>query len=579
MFKFRTTLRCAARLQLRQNHFNAEHLQQCAANYAPLTPITTFQRSALLSPTEPAYVYEDTTRTWGEVSRRVRAFAHALVKLGIQRGDVVSIMCPNTPPIFESHFAIPGAGAVLHAVNTRLDAATIAYQLEHAGTKVFLVDSEYDALLEEVKTLLVQGGKFIPHFISIQDPHYQSPTTPSTPSTPTLEYEAFIAQGDTSFSLLPCLNEWDAISLNYTSGTTGNPKGVVYHYRGAYLNSVANVVEWNMEKNAKFLWIVPMFHCNGWVFPWSLSVNSGCSFLLRQVRPKAIFDLINKHQIGYLCGAPITMGTMLAYPQRNKFSHSVKMWAAGAPPPPSVIKQFTEELGIVTQTAYGLTETYGPISSHLPDPEWHTKLNLSEDKILQLCTLQAQDSMLHGMTVRDSTSMQEVPADGTTMGEVMIRGNSVMKGYLKNPSATAEAFEGGWFRTGDLGVNHGNGRLEIKDRSKDIIISGGENISSIEVENIMMTHPMIGEIAVVAMPHEKWGEVPCAFITLKVSLLSGGKGGLGVEGANSDALEKQLLAWAKTKMAAFQAPKRIVFCQLPKTSTGKVQKNLLKKLL
>eukprot|EP01038_Epipyxis_sp_PR26KG_P008148 gene8148-11029_t len=545
-------------------NFDEPYLSKNKANYAPLTPISLFHRTIKMYPSLTAYSHGTLHRSWKEVGIRVRQLASALTKHGIKKNDIVSIMAPNSPAIFEAHFAIPGSQAVLHTINTRLDATTIAYQLQHSESKLVFVDSEYSILMNEVQAKLTSAGVKLPFFIDINDPEYVS----STPVTPVgmIDYESFLATGDGGKSLLPCDDEWDAITLNYTSGTTGNPKGVLTHYRGAYLNAISNQVEWNMEKFPRYLWIVPMFHCNGWCFPWTMAAATGTSYFLRQIRAESIFRIIEKYRIGYMSGAPITMITMLSYPEKIKFKHPVKFWAAGAPPPPAIIQKCTEELGMHIQTAYGLTETYGPISNHIPDPYWK-ELNLSDEEILKRTTYQTHNALIEEMTVIDPDTLIPVPADGTTMGEVMMRGNIVMKGYLKNPTATEECFKGGWFRSGDLGVNHGNGRIELKDRSKDIIISGGENISSIEVENIMLTHPNVLEVAVVAMPDEKWGEVPCAFVKLN-------------DIADKSSLTGEvLMKWCRTKMAGFQSPKRIIFTELPKTSTGKVQKNLLRKLL
>ena len=401
-------------IQIRRNHFNAEFLSKNAANYAPLTPLSTFERAVSLYPSAPAYVYNDIHRTWGEVGLRVKSFASALMSIGVRRGDVVSIMCPNTPPIFEAHFAVPGAGAVLHTINTRLDAASIAFQLGHAETKVVLVDSEYNQVIQEVKRHLLHDDHRLPTFIGIDDVQNLLSIPPGDLTrnqlltrrehfmdTFSLEYESFIRCGDVDFHLLPCLDEWDAISLNYTSGTTGDPKGVVYHYRGAYLNSVSNAVEWNMERFARFLWVVPMFHCNGWVFPWTLAATVGCSYFLRHVRGDALINLIDKHRIGYLAGAPITMITMLGCKDsvKRRFQHPVRMWTAGAPPPPPVMKRFAEEFGVFVQTAYGLTQTYG-ISSLSVATQEHIR------------HLQAKTIMMQDMKVIDVDTMQEVPADG-----------------------------------------------------------------------------------------------------------------------------------------------------------------------
>jgi fatty-acyl-CoA synthase len=445
IFRSGVALRKLSRfVSIRKNHFNAEFLGKNAANYAPLTPLSTFERAVSLYPSAAAYVYNDVHRTWGEVGHRVKSFASALVHIGVRRGDVVSIMCPNTPPIFEAHFAVPGAGAVLHTINTRLDAASIAFQLLHAETKVVLVDTEYNQVIQDVKRqlLLHDHHHRLPVFISIHDVNslslsssdegedqttttttIRATTTKATPScldtyqresvvdTFSLEYESFLRSGDVHFPLLPCLDEWDAISLNYTSGTTGDPKGVVYHYRGAYLNAISNAIEWNMERFSRFLWVVPMFHCNGWVFPWTLAATVGCSYFVRYVRGDTLIEMIDQHRIGYLAGAPITMITMLGCKDsvKRRFQHPVKMWTAGAPPPPPVMKRFAEEFGVFVQTAYGLTETYGPCTSHLPDLEWKEK---TAEELLLLSTIQARSAMVEGCKVIDVETMEEVPADG-----------------------------------------------------------------------------------------------------------------------------------------------------------------------
>jgi fatty-acyl-CoA synthase len=479
-----------------------------------------------------------------------------------------------------------------------------------------LVDTEFSSLIQEALALMKEGEKEgekdKTNIVIVQI--VDDPMHPALASLESIDYEDLLVLGDPNIILKLPDDEWDAISLNYTSGTTGNPKGVVSHHRGAYLNSLGNMLEWNMPIHAKFLWIVPLFHCNGWCFPWTMAVSAGTSYFLRQIRAGPIFEIIEKYKVQYFAGAPVTMNTMLAYPDKYRFKHEVKMWAAGAPPPTSVIKRFKEEIGVSVQCAYGLTETYGPICTHNVDFEWLGSTGSSDNdeknntasssssifdyrKGDPLCVEVIADSKLKGFrapltahelllkstylscdtTVEDlkvfnPETMVEVPADGLTIGEVMVRGNIVMKGYLGNEKATMEAFEGGYFRTGDLAVHHGNGRIEIKDRSKDVIISGGENISSIEVEAILLTHHMIDEAAVIAMPDEKWGEVPCAFVTLRAATTSTTEGGAPTS--------VELIAWARTKMAGYQAPKMIRLVDaLPKTSTGKVQKNVLRNMI
>eukprot|EP00428_Durinskia_dybowskii_P078017 CAMPEP_0170360172 /NCGR_PEP_ID=MMETSP0117_2-20130122/3141_1 /TAXON_ID=400756 /ORGANISM="Durinskia baltica, Strain CSIRO CS-38" /LENGTH=538 /DNA_ID=CAMNT_0010614473 /DNA_START=117 /DNA_END=1733 /DNA_ORIENTATION=+ len=538
-------------------------MAKCDANYSQLTPLSTFHRAATLFPSQPAYVSNHITRTWSEMHKRVSKFAAALHANGVRKGDVVSFMAANSAPMFEAHFAVPGLGSVLHSINTRLDSSTIAFQLNHANPKVVVIDSEFNDIMREAVAIASKDTEFkAPLFINIHEDDNIMMHTDTRIST--VEYEEFISAGSDTFELLPCEDEWDAISLNYTSGTTGNPKGVVCTHRGAYLNSLSNVAEWNMQRFSKLLMIVPMFHCNGWNFTWTMANLAGCAFFMRHVQAEGIFDLISKHNIQYMCGAPITMTTMLSYPQRQKFTHEVKMLTGGAPPPPSLLKRFTDETGVTIRTSYGLTESYGPATFHYPDPEWDA-LNWSAEELLGKVTQQAQTAIEERVCVMNPDTMQPVPADSTTLGEVMIKGNIMMKGYFKNPAATHEAFKNGWFHTGDLAVSHGKGRFEIKDRSKDIIISGGENISSIQVETVIITHPSIMEVAVVAMPDEKWGEVPCAFVTL--------------DPLARKVTEAELIAWARGKMAHFMAPKRFVFSELPKTATGKVQKNLLRKML
>ena len=550
------------------SQFDASYLKKCDANYAQLTPISFLERSAEQYPTVVAHVNGNDKKTWGDVLNSSRKLASSLNRLRIKKNDVVSIIAPNSPSIFDCHFGIPGSGAVLHTINTRLDAKTIAFQLNHCKAKVLLVDSEFTKLVQDVIAILKENAKEypLPYIIDIHDKEYK--TTSPLQKIGSIDYDTFVANGDTNFNLIRPKDEWDAIALNYTSGTTGDPKGVVVHHRGAYLNSLSSLVEWNMHRFPQFLWIVPMFHCNGWCFAWSMAANTGTSYFLRQIRAESLFDTIQKNKIEYLSGAPITMITMLAHEKKFKFNHTIKAWIAGAPPPPIIMKRFKDEIGISAQTAYGLTETYGPMSAHVPDPhnDWKT---LNDEELLLKSTYQTNDCTVESMKVFDPETMIPVPADGKTVGEIFIKGNTVMKGYLGNESATLKAFENGWFHTGDLAVNHGRGRVEIKDRSKDIIISGGENISSIEVENILLNHSAIEETAVIAMPDAKWGEVPCAFITLR-SAYTGNRNGL----------EEEILKWSKTKMAGFQTPKKVIILDsLPKTNTGKVQKFVLRSQL
>ena len=507
-----------------------------------------------------AYVHGSCTATWGEVYTRIKKFSSALVKIGVNEGDVVSIIAPNTPSIFEAHFAVPGCRGVLHTINTRLDAKTIAFQLNHAETKVLMVDTEFGKLVKDALELL-PAEMSRPLIIDIQDPEFTDDCGELC-GDGVIKYEEFLASGDDGRELLKPNDEWDAIGLSYTSGSTGNPKGVVNPHRGAYLNAIANAFETNIGRFAQYLWIVPLFHCNGWCFAWTMAAIAGTSYFVRQVRGDAIIDVVNKYQVRYICGAPVVMNIILSSNDGRKFNQTVKYFTAGAPPPPSVIKRFQDEMDAEVLCGYGLTETHGISSFGHPDPIY---ADLPEQERLAKGNHVSVNVLQGNLEVYDPKTMKPVPADGETMGEVVFRGNVVMKGYLDNPKATEEAFEGGWFRSGDLGVAMPNGRIALKDRSKDIIISGGENISTIEVETILLTHPAVSEIAVVAMPDEKWGEVPCAFVILHPHF--------------KDTSDSEILSWARTKMPGFMTPKRVIFSELPKTSTGKIQKHELRKQL
>lgn len=529
----------------------ATGLDKNAANYAALTPLSFLERAAWVYPDYPAVIHGSIERTWRETYARCRQFASALSKRGIGHHDTVTVMTPNTPAIYEAHFAVPMVGAVLNALNTRLDPATIAYILDHGEAKVLITDTEFAPVIEEALSLC----KNKPLIIDADDSE-----GPGGKRLGEIELEDFIAEGDPDFAWVPPADEWESLSLNYTSGTTGNPKGVVYHHRGAYLNAMGNIVTWGLPNHARYLWTLPMFHCNGWCFPWTMAAIAGVSVCLRKVDAPSMFNAFADRGVTHLCGAPIVMGMLVnaGASEKREFDQTVQMMTAAAPPPASVI-QAMENLGIKVTHVYGLTEIYGPGVVCAWKDEW-TKLPVEEQariKSRQGVKYVVQEDL----AVLNPETLEPVPADGQTMGEVMTRGNVVMKGYLKNPKATEEAFAGGWFHTGDLGVMHPDGYVELKDRSKDIIISGGENISTIEIEDTLYRHPAVAEAAVVARPDEKWGETPCAFVSLR----------LGKEASEAD-----LIAFCRENMAHFKCPRKIVFEELPKTSTGKVQKFVLR---
>ena len=530
----------------------ARDLDKNAANYTPLSPLSFLERTAAVYPDRIGVVHGGLKRTWREIYRRSRRLASALAKHGIGKGDTVAVMAPNVPEMVECHFGVPMAGAVLNALNTRLDAATIAFILEHGEAKVLITDREFAGTIAAALTQV----RVRPLVIDIDDPLYDGPGE----RLGSLDYEAFIADGDPDFVWHLPADEWDAISLNYTSGTTGDPKGVVYHHRGAYLNALGNVLAWNMPRHAVYLWTLPMFHCNGWCFPWTVTAQAGTHVCLRRVEAKAIYDAFADHGVTHLCGAPIVMGLLVnAKPEeRRDFPQQVEMMTAAAPPPASII-QGMEALGIKVTHVYGLTEVYGPVVVCAWQPEWDA---LPVEEQARIKARQGVNyPVLEGLMVADPETLAPVPADAQTMGEVFMRGNVVMKGYLKNPSATEKAFTGGWFHTGDLGVLHPDGYVELKDRSKDIIISGGENISTIEVEGVLYRHPAVMEAAVVARPDEKWGETPCAFVNPK---------------PGQSVTEAEIIAFCRQHLAGFKVPKTVVFGDLPKTSTGKVQKFVLR---
>ena len=527
-------------------------LDKTQANFVALTPLSFLARTAAIYPSHPSAVYEGRTFTWSQTYARCRRFASFLAARDIGEGDTVAAMLPNIPAMNEVHFAVPMAGAVLNALNIRLDAASIAFQLDHGGAKIILVDPEFAGVISEALTLMTGPKPFV---IDVDDAAYAGGKRIGE-----IEYEDALSQGDESFATRPPQDEWDAIALSYTSGTTGNPKGVVTHHRGAYLNAVSNILAANLGQHPVYLWTLPMFHCNGWCFPWTIAAAAGVNVCLRKVDPSKIFELIAKHAVTHMCGAPIVYNTLINAPDAPKraTARPVVGLIAGAAPPVAVLEG-AESIGIKLTHVYGLTEVYGPASVCAEQPGWD---ELAADQRAQLKRRQGVPYPLQeAVTVIDPETMSEVPRDGETVGEVMFRGNIVMKGYLKNEKATREAFAGGWFHTGDLGVLDETGYVIIKDRSKDIIISGGENISSIEVEDVLHKHPAVLFAAVVAKPDPKWGEVPCAFVELK---------------DNARATEAEIIAFCRAQMPGFKTPKSVVFGPIPKTSTGKIQKFMLR---
>ncbi len=524
-------------------------LDKTPANYQPLTPLAFLARSASVYPEHIAIIHGKSRTSYAAFYARARKLASALVKAGIKKGDTVSAILANTPAMLECHYGVPMMGAVLNTLNTRLDAATIGFSLDHAETKLLIVDKEFSALAKNAIQLM-KGHK--PIVVDYVDPEF--PVEGERLSS--IEYEQFVAGGDAEFEWLWPADEWEAISLNYTSGTTGNPKGVVYHHRGAYLMGSGNVLAGNLPRHPVYLWTLPMFHCNGWCFPWAISVVAGTHVTLRWVRSNLIWNALADSNVTHLCGAPIVMSTILNAPEneKRKLNHTMQFLTAAAPPPEAVLSAVAEQ-GFNVTHLYGLTETYGPATVNDWKAEWDALDGPGR------ATKKARQGVryhpLEDLTVMDPETMTRVPADGETLGEVMFRGNVVMKGYLKNPKATAEAFRGGWFHSGDLGVMHKDHYIQLKDRSKDIIISGGENISSIEVEDCLYKHPAIQAAAVVAKPDEKWGETPCAFVELK---------------PGKTASAEDILEWCRKGLARFKVPKYVVFTELPKTSTGKIQK-------
>jgi len=522
------------------------------ANYRPLTPLTFLERAADVYPDHIAIIHGALRRTYRDFHARSKKLASALAKRGIGRGDTVAVLLANTPAMLECHYGVPMTGAVLNTLNTRLDAAIISFSLDHGEAKVVIVDREFSKIMKAA----LQTCKAKPLVIDYDDPEFEG----EGERIGSLEYENFIAEGTSDYQRVAPGDEWEAISLNYTSGTTGNPKGVVYHHRGAHLLAQGNVLTCGMAKHPVYLWTLPMFHCNGWCFPWSISVAVGTHVCLRQVRAKLMYDAIATHKVTHLCGAPIVMSTLLNAPDDEKkpLPHIVEFFTAAAPPPEAVLAGM-KAAGFNVTHLYGLTETYGPAVVN----DWHKSWDDFEP--VAQAAKKARQGVRYGaledLDVMDPETMAPVQRNGEAMGEVMFAGNVVMKGYLKNKKATEDAFKGGYFHSGDLGVRHADGYIQLKDRSKDIIISGGENISSIEVEDALFKHPAVQAAAVVAKPDEKWGETPCAFVELK---------------PGKTATADELIAWCKTHLASYKCPRHIVFTELPKTSTGKIQKFVLR---
>src|SRR3954467_14362315 len=528
-----------------------QHLENTAANYAPLTPLSFLERAAYVYPNRPSVIHGAQRYTWAQTYERCRRLASALSRRGIGIGQTVAAMLPNTPPMYEAHFGVPMAGAVLNTLNTRLDPEAIAFMLDHGEARLLITDREFSPTIEAALRLLKRK---IP-VVDVEDAEFSGGKRLGERT-----YEELLAEGDPGFEWRWPADEWEAISLNYTSGTTGNPKGVVYHHRGAYLNGVGNILVWGMPHHSVYLWTLPMFHCNGWCFPWTMAANAGTNVCLYGGEAAAIFQLIKEHRITHYCGAPIVHQTLINAPDEMKrgIEHKVSALVAAAAPPASMIEGMAE-MGFDLTHVYGLTEVYGPATVCAKHSDWE-QLPLAEQARLN----GRQGVRYHveeGLTVMDAETMKPVPADGETMGEIMFRGNITMKGYLKNKQATDEAFRGGWFHSGDLAVMQLDGYVKIRDRSKDIIISGGENISSLEVEDVLYRHPAVLGAAVVAMPDSKWGETPCAFVELKP--------GVSVS-------ESELIEFCRGQMARFKAPRAVLFGELPKTSTGKIQKFVLR---
>ena len=540
-----------------KNSIYSHGLDKNPANHVAQTPLTFIERSARVYPNHTAVIHGSIRRSWLQTYERCCQFASALHHFGIKKFDTVAVMLPNIPAMVEAHFAVPMTGAVLCALNTRLDAKAIAFMLEHSEAKVVLIDPEFSTVMQEALTILAERKHAKPYVIDVSDSLYLGSAKPIG----SIEYEHFIANGDPHFQYALPEDEWDSICLNYTSGTTGDPKGVVYSHRGAYTNAISNILEWDMPRHPVYLWVLPLFHCNGWCFPWSVAARAGVNVCLRKVEAKAIFDAIREHHVSHYCGAPIVHNMLINAPdaQKQGIHHKVSAMVAGAAPPAAMIEGM-EQLGFDLTHVYGLTETYGPAAVCVQHAEW-SAMDIGERARLN-ARQGVQYHLQQAVAVMDPTTMQPVPADGETMGEIMFKGNIAMKGYLKNAKATLEAFAGGWFHSGDLAVMNPDGYIKIKDRSKDIIISGGENISSIEVEDVLYRHPSVLAAAVVAMPDPKWGESPCAFIELK---------------ENSVATQNDIQEHCKKHLARFKVPRAVVFGEIPKTATGKIQKFELRK--
>jgi fatty-acyl-CoA synthase len=532
-----------------------QDLPQTPANHAPISPLSFIERTAEVYPHRLAIVHGNLRQDWATTYRRCRQLASALTLAGIGKNDTVAVMLPNTPPMVEAHFGIPMAGAVLNALNTRLDPETVAFMLDHGEAKAVIVDPEFAGVMKKALALRQSTRPVL--VIDVEDALYTGPTE----KLGELTYEAFVARGDADFAWSLPGNEWDAIALNYTSGTTGNPKGVVYHHRGAATNAISNILEWDMPKHAAYLWTLPMFHCNGWCFPWTVAARAGVNVCLRRVDAQAMFDAMRNHGVTHYCGAPIVHGLLVNAPAAMKAGvpAGIKAMVAGAAPPASMIEGM-EQMGFDLTHVYGLTEVYGPATVCPKHPEWDA-LDIGDRARLN-ARQGVRYHLQRDVRVLNPETMQPVPQDGETMGEIMFKGNITMKGYLKNPKATQEAFAGGWFHSGDLAVQYPDGYFKIKDRSKDIIISGGENISSIEVEDVLYRHPAVLAAAVVAKPDARWGETPCAFVELK---------------ADAQVTAEQIVAHCKQHLAGFKVPRAVVFGELPKTSTGKIQKFELRK--